>query len=242
MAIYALIGGKVNRENQRNQIEARLIKMTNKIEPSILFVPFAVKDEESSVIKFKKMMNNLPCKINIMYKKDISLFEDYLKNTDILYIGGGVSDDLIDIFLKNHLDDILRKYESGNIIYAGSSAGAMLYAKVSMGDKYMYQDNFHTYNYKMVYGLGLLNISICPHYQREDLIIYNDEIKEYGLDSFGIEEDTCLIIDGSSFFVLKDDLSNSVYYFDSNENYLMSSLYEGEIYENKNFRPKRDIF
>ena len=54
MAIYALIGGKVNRENQRNQIEARLIKMTNKIEPSILFVPFAVKDEESSVIKFKK--------------------------------------------------------------------------------------------------------------------------------------------------------------------------------------------
>lgn len=236
MAIYALIGGKVNRENVRNTIEERLLKMAAKACPKVLFCPFAVKDEEKAYLKFKAMMKGLNCIINPIYSNDIMKFEDYLKETDILYVGGGVSDDLVSTFKQFHLDDILRKYENENIIYAGISAGAMLYCKISMGDKYMYVDNNHTYNYKMVYGLGLLNISMCPHYQREDLVLYNDELKEYGLDSFGIEEDTCLIIDNDNYYVFKDDLERSIYYFNPKENFLMKSLYEGEKYENKNFR------
>ncbi len=236
MAIYALMGGKVNRDNLRNQIEARLLKMTSSACPRVLFCPFAVKDEKKAYLKFEAMMKGLDCQLSVIYKSDIKSFEESLLNTDILYVGGGVSDDLISIFKEFHLDDILRKYENRNIIYAGQSAGAMLYCKVSMGDKYMYVDNNHTYNYKMVDGLGLLNISICPHYQREDLVLYNDEIKEYKVNSFGLEEDTCLIIDGNSFYVLKDDLERSVYYFNPEKDYLMIPLYEGEKYENKNIR------
>ena len=125
---------------------------------------------------------------------------------------------------------VLYKYLDSNKIYAGSSAGAMLYTKVAMGDKDMFSDNFHNYNYKMVDCLGILNISICPHYQNEDLIFYNDVIKEYSLDSFGIEEDTAVIIDDNKYGCLKDDKKRSVYYF-SRDNYLMVPLYEGEYYE-----------
>ena len=236
MAIYALIGGKVNREVLNNKIEARLLDLTKKEEPKILFIPFAKEDEEKSAKNFIDLMKGLKCKIDILYKKDINLFESYLLNSDILYIGGGVFDDLMETFIKYNLDQILIKHQNDNKIFAGLSAGAMLFAKISMGDKYMYVDNFHTYNYKMVKGIGILNISICPHYQREDLIIYNDELRLYGYPSFGIEEDTCVLIDGDRFYCLKDDTRCSIYYFNPDKDYLMTSLYEGEIYENKNIR------
>ncbi|MCR4897873.1 MAG: peptidase E, partial [Acholeplasmatales bacterium] len=64
----------------------------------------------------------------------------------------------INIFKNNNLDKILLKYINSNKIYAGSSAGAMLYTKISMGDKDMYSDNFHNYGYKMVECLNIINI------------------------------------------------------------------------------------
>lgn len=236
MAIYALIGGKVNREKVNNHIEEKLLSLTHKKTPIVLFCPFAVLDEEKSISKFHHMMEGLDCKIIDIYKKDISKFDEYLNQADILYIGGGVSDDLIRIFESYHLKEILLQYEKTNKIYAGSSAGAMLFTVISMGDKDMFVDNFHTYNYKMVHGLALLNISMCPHYQNEDLILYNDEIKKYGLLSFGIEEDTCLLIDGSSYSVIKDDLRMSLYQFHPKNDYIMKPLYEGEVYEDSSIR------
>ena len=227
MVSFCLIGGKVNRDILSNNIESHLIKMTNKEKPNILYFPFAANDYIKSNLRFEKLMNGLNA--NIKYMDNIDNFDELLNWADILYIGGGVSDDLYNLFIDNNLDKILYKYLDTNKIYAGSSAGAMLYTKISMGDKYMFNDNFHNYNYKMVKGLGILDISICPHYQNEDLIIYNDEIKKYNLDSFGIEEDTAVIIENDYFYAVKDDKRMSVYYFDNNT-FTMNDLKEGVKY------------
>ena len=229
MVRFVLIGGK-GKDSNLNHIENEIIKMTNKKNPIILYCPYATKDIEKSINKFHNLMNNLECEIIDLTFDNINDFDFLLNKADILYVGGGVSDDLVDIFKKYNLDKVLYKYLDSNKIYAGSSAGAMLYTKVAMGDKDMFSDNFHNYNYKMVDCLGILNISICPHYQNEDLIFYNDVIKEYSLDSFGIEEDTAVIIDDNKYGCLKDDKKRSVYYF-SRDNYLMVPLYEGEYYE-----------
>ena len=229
MVRFVLIGGK-GKDSNLNHIENEIIKMTNKKNPLILYCPYATKDIEKSINKFHNLMKNFECEIIDLTFDNINDFDFLLNKADILYVGGGVSDDLVDIFKKNNLDKVLYKYLDSNKIYAGSSAGAMLYTKVAMGDKDMFSDNFHNYNYKMVDCLGILNISICPHYQNEDLIFYNDVIKEYSLDSFGIEEDTAVIIDDNKYGCLKDDKKRSVYYF-SRDNYLMVPLYEGEYYE-----------
>ena len=229
MVRFVLIGGK-GKDSNLNHIENEIIKMTNKKNPIILYCPYATKDIEKSINKFHNLMKNLECEIINLTFDNINDFDSLLNKADILYVGGGVSDDLVDIFKKNNLDKVLYKYLDSNKIYAGSSAGAMLYTKVAMGDKDMFSDNFHNYNYKMVDCLGILNISICPHYQNEDLIFYNVVIKEYSLDSFGIEEDTAVIIDNNKYGCLKDDKKRSVYYF-SRDNYLMVPLYEGEYYE-----------
>ena len=82
----------------------------------------------------------------------------------------------------------------------------------------------------MVEGLGLLNIGICPHYQNEDLIIYNDEIRKYNYDAFGLEEDSAIIICDNNYYVIKEDSRVSAYYFSSND-YIMKDLKEEIKYE-----------
>ena len=229
MVRFILIGGK-GKDSTMNHIEDEMLKMTNKKNPIVLYCPYATKDMEKSCLKFHNLMKNLECEIIDLSMDNINDFDNLLNKADILYVGGGVSDDLVEIFKNYNLDKILYKYLDSDKIYAGSSAGAMLYTKIAMGDKDMFSDNYHNYNYKMVKCLDILDISICPHYQNEDLIIYNDEIKDYPFDSFGIEEDTAVIIDENKFACLKDDRKRSVYYF-SKDNHLMTPIYEGVKYE-----------
>ena len=226
MVTFCLIGGKVNKEPLTNKIEAHL----NKERPKVLYIPFAMPNNEKSNKRFELITKGLNLDIHYMKLNEINDFDSLLNEADILYIGGGISDDLIELFKNNNLDKILIKYLNSNKIYAGLSAGAMLYCKACMGDKYMYTDNFHNYNYKMVEGLGILNIGICPHYQNEDLIIYNDEIKNYDYDAFGIEEDGALIINDKYYYVIKEEPNISVYYFNK-DNYIMEDLKEGINYE-----------
>ncbi len=232
MAIYALIGGKANKPNPTNKIERYITSLAKKDKPKILYCPYAaINNVDKSINSFHRLMNGICCSITDLTIDNMDSFDSLLNEADILYIGGGHCDDLVELFKAKGLDKILLKYINSNKIFAGSSAGAMLFSTYSMGDKYMYSDNFHNYNYKMVKCLGILDMILCPHYQNEDIIVFNDAIKEYDSIAFGLEEDTCLIVDGDTFYPVKEAGYNSLYYFDKNK--LMIPLYEGNTYKNE---------
>ena len=235
--MFALIGGHTYKDKINNKIEKELVRLTKKDKPIILFCPFASLDIEKTNLKFKLLIDDINADIIYLNFENVFKFEELLIKSDIFYIAGGISDDLINIFKKYGLDKILLKHIFDDKIFAGISAGAMLYTYRALGDKYMFIDNFHNYNYKMVNCLNYLNITICPHYQNEDLIIYNDILKEYNKDAFGIEDETCIIIDENKFFVIKGEGKASIYYFSKDNDYKMVPLYEGIIYEkNSSFR------
>lgn len=229
MVKFALIGGRTNKDERINKMEEFIFSLTKKAKPNVLFCPYGTKDYYKTNKKFTLLVEGLNINLRLMTEKDYLKFDDLLKDADIFYISGGCSNDLVAIFMKYNYDKILYKYLNTNKIYAGISAGAMLYTKCSMGDRDMFIDCFHKYNYKMVEGLGLLDISICPHYQEEDLIVYNDEVKRIDYISFGIENDTLLFIDNKKYSVFKEDKTKSVYYFGKNK--IMTPMYEGELYE-----------
>jgi peptidase E len=231
MAVYALIGGKSNLEVKVNKIEQHILSLTNKEKPKLLYCPYASNDYEKSNRKFKELINNLNCELYLLTSDDYNRFDELLNWCDCLYVGGGSSDDLVELFKTKGFDKLLVKYQNTNKIYAGISAGAMLYTKAAMGDKYAFYDNFVISNYKMVDCLGLIEYTICPHYQSEGLTIYNCELKNYPYPGFGIEDDTCVIIQNDKISIIKENNTHSVYYFDKNDNYKMIPLYEGKCYE-----------
>ena len=233
--IYVLSGGKSKNSNE-TKIEHETFSLLKKDVIKVLFCPLAQIDNvDKCTNRFNEYMKDFNIEVKYLLMDNINDFDNLLNWCDCLYVYGGVCNTLVDIFKKYKLDLILKKYDNSNKLYFGISAGAMLPTSISLGDKDMFSDNFHNYNYKMVKCLGILNISICPHYQNEDLIIYNDIIKEYNLKSFGIEEDTALVIDGNNYYVFKDYRYMSLYEFD--DTFKMIPLYEGVKYEkNSSFR------
>lgn len=229
MVKFALIGGRTNSNTNICLLEESLIKQSKKEKPNVLFCPYATKDYNITNNKFMELVKNLNINLYLMTDNDYLSFDTLLKNADILYISGGCVNDLVAIFNKYNYKDILLKYLNDDKIYAGISAGAMLYTKYSMGDRDVYIDKLHRYNFKMVNCLNILNISICPHYQDEDLICYNDEVKNLDYVAFGIENDTMLIIDNNEYYIIKEDKKRSVYYFSLDKK--MISLHEGVKYE-----------
>ncbi|MCR5349499.1 MAG: Type 1 glutamine amidotransferase-like domain-containing protein [Acholeplasmatales bacterium] len=233
--IYVLSGGR-SKDSKEINIEKEVFKLVGKTKINILFCPLAqINNTDKCIERFNEYMKDLNYDAKYLIMDNLNQFDDLFNWCDIFYVYGGVCDTLVKIFKEYKLDLILKKYDDSNKIYYGISAGAMLPTVTSLGDKDMFSDNFHNYNYKMVNCLGILNISICPHYQNEDLIIYNDIIKKYNLHSFGIEEDCALVIDGTKYYVFKDYKYKSLYEFD--KNYKMIPLYEGVKYEkNSGFR------
>ena len=226
MAVYALIGGKSNLDIKVNKIEQHILELTNKDVPKLLYCPYASNDYEKSNQRFKELVKDLSCDLYLMTNNDFDKFEELLNWCDCLYIGGGSSDDLVELFKTKGYDEILKKYQHTTKIYAGVSAGAMLYSISAMGDKFAFYDNFIISNYKMVDCLGLIGYTICPHYQSEGLTIYNSKLKNYPYPGLGIEDDTCVIINDDKIRIIKENKTHSIYYFDNNDNYKMIPLYE----------------
>ena len=113
---------------------------------------------------------------------------------------------------------------------AGVSAGAIMISKYGMGDKDVFLDNGSYYNFKMVEGLGLLNITFCPHYQKEELVIFDEICKSYNLDAYALEDDTAILFNDDKIEkIIKNNLEKACYSLKKADNYLLSPLYERNL-------------
>ncbi len=220
------MGGRSLEFTGKSKIFAKMVE--NAINKRIFYIPYASKEFSKS---FNKFVSECPDEAEVILAteemlKDISLFEAEFKAAGTIFIAGGSINYLMEIAKRYKLTDIFIKYLDSNKIYAGVSAGAIFYSKFGMGDRDVFLDNGHYYNFKMVEGIGLLPITVCPHYQKEDLILYDDVAKNYPYDGYCIEDDTALFINSNNYDIIKEARYNSIYILKKDEGYKLISLYE----------------
>ncbi|MCR5786873.1 MAG: Type 1 glutamine amidotransferase-like domain-containing protein [Acholeplasmatales bacterium] len=214
MARYFLVGGKDD-DLKSNYLERVLLLLSGKKEPKLLYFPTAMKDNIRSINHFINTFAGLNVSINVVTLYDKKYTYEELNHlfeiSDIIYFGGGNTDRLREKLEEFNIDKLLIKYNNTDKIYAGISAGAIILCNSGMGDSYSYTDNFKTFQFRMVKGFGLLNFSICPHYQKEDLYVFNDAASNLEL-SYALEDDTAIYIN-KHVNVFKDNKKHSVYEF-----------------------------
>ncbi|MDE6660543.1 MAG: Type 1 glutamine amidotransferase-like domain-containing protein [Anaeroplasmataceae bacterium] len=228
MAAYALIGGRSISHLSDFTLEEKIFSHLHLKPKQILFIPLAAyPNMEDAIRKFKALV---PKSYNVNYLTAFKDFADIvldIDNSDVIYFSGGCAEELVRLVKEYRMDEILEAYKETDKLFMGISAGAILFSKAGMGDRYSYKDRGNIYNYQMVEGLGILPITICPHYDHDGLECYNEEVKGYTFDGYAIEDDTAILIE-DDIFVLKQDSKKSVYLFDSKNGYLMKPLYEVE--------------
>ena len=122
------IGGGNWQQKETIHIDKKIIEMSGKTQPRVLFFPTALKDDQGYAKRFKQYYRSLGCHVDAIRllhtKKTYEQLEKEWLDYDILYLGGGDTKLLMDTLISTHTDQIIRKAYDAEIMIVGYSAGA----------------------------------------------------------------------------------------------------------------------
>lgn len=191
------IGGGNWQQGETLHIDQKIIEMSGKQTPRVLFFPTALKDDQGYAKRFKQYYRSLGCQVDAIRllhtKKTYEQLEKEWLEYDILYLGGGDTKLLMDTMISMHVDQIIHKaYESG-VMIVGYSAGANALFH------YGYAQNNEQYAF--VEGMQLYDGVFSPHVQeRKD---YWEKAKQFHIEIIGCEDKQAYIIkDEKGYYIV----------------------------------------
>jgi len=243
MTKYILIGGgdigRANTEYQTKEIDEEIVKTTSKTNPTFLFIGLASSHSDSYYNTIKKIYQNLGCKTSYLKKSNLinnpNIVKKKIKESDIIYIGGGDTIKLLDYIKKYKLDNLLEEIKDQDKVIVGISAGAIVLSKEGYSDSYILRNESN--NYHFIKGLNYINLSICPHYEttgqkREQLI---NELKNNNKKVISLPDKTALKIT-NNLEIITSTKNKNIYlcYYENN-------TYKEEIITNENIDKKLSV-
>ena len=171
--MIAIGGGENGRSGypyETGEIDQEIVNLCEKIEPKILFIGTASNDHSGYFECIKRIFGeNLNClveRLNLL--NETTTFKDAeqkILSSDIIYVGGGNTRKMLDLWKENNIDQLLqRAYEKG-IVLSGLSAGSECWFKLGISDSDIIDGISNEYN--LLEGLGFINALHCPHYNSE---------------------------------------------------------------------------
>lgn len=212
-------GGEVGRGKtsyETGAIDREIVSMTEKTHPTFLFIGLASSYADSYYDTMKKIYRELGCECVYLKKNNLIHNPDLVKSkilqADIIYIGGGDTIKLLDSVFKYHLDELLREAYTSGTVMVGLSAGAILLSKEGFSDSRILRGEGE--HYEFIKGLGLVDISICPHFHssKEKDLEFQMELKQNNRHVYGLEDGTALKIVDSSISIIPSIPNRKVYY------------------------------
>lgn len=172
--IVAIGGGEIGRPGypiETTPIDKEIIKLTGRKSPKLLFIPTASSDSEGYYNNVKKYFGKkLGCKTDVLYliKKNPTKKEIRYKilKSDIVYVGGGNTLKMMQIWRKTGVDKILIMAHKAGIVMSGLSAGSICWFKYGNSDSRKFPNS--NAKFIKVAGLGLIDALHCPHYNFEE--------------------------------------------------------------------------
>lgn len=173
MKIVAIGGGEIGRPGfpiETTEIDKEIIRLSEKKNPRLLFLPTASSDSESYAhIVQEHFGDRLGCKIEDLYLLNRKItqkeMEEKVFSSDIVYVGGGNTLKMMNVWRKVGLDKILYEAGSRGIILSGVSAGAICWFRHGSSNS----QRFTNPNADLirVRGLNFVHALFCPHYDIE---------------------------------------------------------------------------
>jgi len=218
------IGGGEIKNNETLAIDNYIVGLAARPHPKVLFIPTAAADSQIYADRFKDVYEKrLACRVNVLRLTDPSMdlkeIERSIFETDVIYVGGGDTGMMMNVWKNRGVDELLLgAMDSNNIVFAGLSAGAICWFEEGLTDL---KEAGKAAAYQKIKGLGILNGVFCPHFNiwEEGL---TSQLPATGIKSF-IAADNCaaLVLNNGEFKVISTDPGNSVYRVTVEENRLI---------------------
>ncbi|MFP5502203.1 MAG: Type 1 glutamine amidotransferase-like domain-containing protein [Candidatus Sericytochromatia bacterium] len=134
--IVALGGGGFSQEPDNLALDRYILSLAGRDRPRIAFVPTASGDADGYVERFYTAFRSLDCEPSHLglFRREITDLRAYVLAQDILYVGGGNTQNMLALWRLHGLDGIFREAYERGVILAGISAGALCWFKEGTTD------------------------------------------------------------------------------------------------------------
>ncbi len=209
--IVAIGGGEI-RTKGTAAIDREIIRLSNKKNPKLLFIPTASSDSERYWKHVQKYFGKfLKCKTDVLFLIKERPSKEQIRRqilaADIIYVGGGNTLMMMRLWRRLGVDKLLvSAYEKGTVL-SGISAGSICWFDSGHSDSMSFY-NPRKWKYINVRGLGLIDGIHCPHYNSMTLGIprrrhFRDMIGKTGGIGIAIENNCAIeFIDGRLYKVI----------------------------------------
>lgn len=213
-AIVAIGGGEI-RTRGTAAIDREIIRLSNKKNPKLLFIPTASSDSERYWKHVQEYFGKfLKCKTDVLFLMAGNLSREQIRRTvlsaDIVYVGGGNTLHMMRVWRRFGVDKLLKTaYENGTVL-SGISAGSICWFESGHSDSMSFY-NPRNWKYINVKGLGLIKGIHCPHYNSRTIGVprrkhFRDMIQKIGGIGIAIENNCAIeFIDGRFYRVIRSN-------------------------------------
>ena len=211
--IVAIGGGGFTHESD-DTLDQFFLDQCSKKKIKLGFLATASKDDKEKISLFYKKFENKNLELShFNLTQKIDGFSSWILNKDIIYVGGGNTSFMLDIWRKNSLDKIFKKAYENGIVLAGVSAGAGCWFDWILSDSV-------GPGLKPLKGISLISGSCTPHSSEEkrinqfELNIKNGELPPGLAIDDGV---AVLFIDGKPSEVYSSRKNHKAYFIDTNK-------------------------
>ncbi|GAB6091509.1 Type 1 glutamine amidotransferase-like domain-containing protein [Spirochaeta dissipatitropha] len=217
--IIAIGGGSFGRDDEFYEtelIDQKIIDLTGKEAPQVLFIPTASNDAPGYIELFMRNFGGIHnCTVDVLRiygNADTNIeYRRKIQDADAIYVGGGNTMSMMKIWQELKIDIMLKEaYQKGTII-SGLSAGAICWFKNLLSD-YRKLD-IPDAPFSFLPGLNFEPLTICPHYNTE--IERRQEFKKALRDTeligFGIDDNAAMILQDGNISMIQSKSSSQVW-------------------------------
>lgn len=213
--IYAIGGGEIN-DLETFEIDKKIVEASGKKNPKALFIPTASGEPQGYVDSFDKLYGDklgceTDCLLLIDGRTSSEEAEKKIMSSDIIYVGGGNTGMMMEVWKKYNVDKHLIEAHEKGIILSGLSAGSICWFNKGQSDIEQFEVGSLD-NYTIIDGIGLIDAMHSPHYN-EDKREIDFSLKMENYDGVGIAIDNnCAIeFNGNEYKVHKSDPTANAY-------------------------------
>lgn len=165
--VVATGAGKAMMERRNDPTHEYILKLTGKERPRVLFVGTATGDDAAYIVSFYSTYDADRCAPHHLplFHRAVDDLAGFVKGFDVIHVGGGNTANMLDVWKRQGLDEIMREMwedPDSNVVFTGGSAGGICWFEGGTTDSYGPTLQV------LPEGLGFLHGSFCPHYDAED--------------------------------------------------------------------------
>lgn len=162
--IVAMGGGGFLMNGNFSAFDRYILGLSEKSRPMVCWLGTAGGDNTDGTARFYTAFSDVDCETSelSLFLRTATPIAEQLAATDVLYVGGGSTANLLNLWRLHGLDQALRERVSqGDFVMAGVSAGANCWFEGSS------TDSFTPALGSLNDGMGFAKGSFCPHYDGE---------------------------------------------------------------------------